>query len=76
MRINGASVGTGAGSDVLGHPLEALTWLANHLIERGRFLRQDDVVLTGSVVATHWLGPGDRMSSCIETLGEAALTVR
>lgn len=54
MRINDKIVGEGAGGDVLGHPFEALAWLANHLLGRGNTLRTGDVVLMGSVVATKW----------------------
>ncbi len=75
MRINGAAVGEGVGGDVLGHPLEALAWLANHLIGRGRRLRAGDVVLTGSVVATRWPEVGDEMTTEIESLGRATLSV-
>lgn len=75
MAINGSVVGSGVGADVLGHPLDALAWLANHLIERGRFLRAGDVVLTGSVVPTHWLSPGDEMVTRVDGLGEAVLRV-
>ncbi len=75
MTINGAVVGEGAGGDVLGHPLEALAWLANHLDARGRRLRAGDVVLTGSVVATKFPAPGDEMTTEIEGLGRATLRV-
>ena len=34
MEINGARVGAGTGADVMGHPFEALTWLANHAAAR------------------------------------------
>ena len=30
-RINGLIVGQGHGRDVMGHPFEALAWVANHL---------------------------------------------
>lgn len=73
MRINGETVGEGRGGDVLGHPMEALAWLANHLLERGRSLRAGEVVLTGSVVPTKWPSPGDHMESEIEGLGVASL---
>src|SRR5690606_1456491 len=33
--INGVEVGRGLGRDVLGHPLNALAWLANSLTDRG-----------------------------------------
>lgn len=75
MLINGSPVGEGVGGDVLGHPLEALAWLANHLIERGRSLQAGQVVLTGSVVATKWPAVGDEMSTEIEGLGAARLRV-
>lgn len=75
MRINGEVAGEGHGRDVLGHPFEALAFLANSLNRRGKRLEAGDVVLTGSVVATKWLKPGDEMATEIEGLGEARLTV-
>lgn len=76
MIINGEEVGHGVGADALGHPLAALAWLANSLVRRGRMLRAGDVVLTGSIVATKWLKPGDEMTTIIDGLGEASLKVR
>lgn len=75
MRINGEVVGEGVGGDALGHPLEPVAFLANNLIARGRMLRAGDVVLTGSIVATKWLKAGDTMTTEVEGLGEASLTV-
>ena len=74
MAINGVQVGTGTGADVMGHPFEALTWLANHAARSGRPLAAGDVVLTGSVVETKWVEPGDRVRVAIEGLGEASVT--
>ena len=74
MAINGAPVGAGTGADVMGHPFEALTWLANHAAASGRPLRARDVVLTGSVVETKWVEPGDTVRVEIEGLGEASVT--
>ena len=76
MLINGEVVGTGSGADVLGHPLTALAWVSNHLISRGRSLKTGDVVMTGSVVRTHWLNPGDEMTTRFNGLGEVSLKVR
>ena len=74
MAINGACVGAGTGSDVMGHPFEALTWLANHAAQGARPLRAGDVVLTGSVVETKWVEPGDTIQVAITGLGEASVT--
>ena len=75
MLINDEVVGEGVGRDALGHPLVPLAWLANNLNERGTMLRAGDVVLTGSIVATKWLQPGDHMVSEVDGLGRAGLTV-
>jgi len=74
MEIEGARVGAGTGSDVMGHPFEALTWLANHAAASARPLQAGDVVLTGSVVETKWVEPGDRVRVAIAGLGEASVT--
>ena len=74
MTINGVEVGAGIGADVMGHPLEALVWLANHAAATGRPLSEGDLVLTGSIVETHWVGPGDTVRVEIEGLGEAIVS--
>ena len=76
MMLNGAVVGEGKGADALGHPLEALAWIANNLVERGRTLRAGQVVLTGSIVATKIPKVGDEVVVAIDGLGEASLSVR
>jgi 2-keto-4-pentenoate hydratase len=68
--INGAKVGRGRGSDVMGHPLEALAWLANNMARRGQSLKAGEFVFTGSVVETKWLNPGDRVLMLMEGLGD------
>lgn len=75
MAINGETVGQGMGADAMGHPLDALTWLVNHLAERGIGLVAGQFVLTGSMVTTRWLEAGDEMVSSVDKLGEARLTV-
>ncbi|MBV8567766.1 MAG: fumarylacetoacetate hydrolase family protein [Methylobacteriaceae bacterium] len=74
--INGASAGTGSGADVMGHPYRALAWLANNLADRGRRLEAGAVVLSGSVVQTRWLSPGDRVTVSLAGLGSVELVNR
>ncbi len=59
--INGTEAGQGTGADVLGHPHNALAWLANHLAADGKGLRAGEIVLTGSLVKTVWLEAGDKV---------------
>jgi 2-oxo-3-hexenedioate decarboxylase/2-keto-4-pentenoate hydratase len=73
--INGREVGRGQGSDVMGHPLNALAWLANSLADAGAYLREGEIVLTGSLVETKWLQRGDNASVTITDLGTVTLSV-
>ena len=75
MTINGELVGEGHGSDVMGHPLEPLVWLANMLAIRGKSLTAGTVVITGSIVTPKFLNPGDVATVAIEGIGEARLKV-
>jgi 2-keto-4-pentenoate hydratase len=71
--VNGIEVGSGTGADVMGHPHAALAWLAGHLGRRGKMLREGEIVLTGSLVQTVWLGRGDNVTVTISGLGEVGL---
>jgi 2-keto-4-pentenoate hydratase len=74
--INGKEVGRGSGALVMGHPLEALAWLANSRAKHGLGpLKAGEFVLLGSVVETKWLNPGDEVRIELEELGELRLTV-
>jgi 2-oxo-3-hexenedioate decarboxylase/2-keto-4-pentenoate hydratase len=72
--INGVEAGQGTGGDVLGHPHHALAWLANHLASDGNALRAGEFVLTGSLVKTLWLNPGDSVVMELSGLGRVAAT--
>ena len=73
--INGAAVGEGYGRDVMGHPLDALAWIANNLAARGLGLWRGDVVITGSLVTSKFPKPGDRVRFEAGALGAVELLV-
>jgi 2-keto-4-pentenoate hydratase len=60
---------------VLGHPLDALAWLANTLAGRGKELEAGMLVMTGSIVSTKFLNPGDEAAFTFEGLGDIRLNV-
>lgn len=74
MDVNGVEFGSGAGSLIMGHPLEALAWLANRLAERGRELKSGEFVTLGSVVPTKWVSQGDLIE--VEMAGLGSVTVK
>jgi 2-keto-4-pentenoate hydratase len=49
MTCNGVEVASGRGAECLGHPVNAVTWLANAVGERGLPLREGEVILSGSL---------------------------
>jgi len=73
--INGNKVGEGRGADVMGHPLDALAWLADHLASLGRGLLRGDVVITGSIVTSKTVTTGDHVVFDVEGLGKVELRV-
>jgi len=68
-------VGRGTGRDVLGHPLEALAWLANHLAARGLPVKAGDIVTTGSLVKSQFPVAGNRISFRLPGFGEVTLNI-
>jgi 2-keto-4-pentenoate hydratase len=72
--INGKKVGQGTGADVLGHPHNALAWLANHLAAEGKGLHAGQIVLTGSLIKTVWLNAGDKVKMELSGLGNVSVT--
>jgi 2-keto-4-pentenoate hydratase len=71
--INDEPGGQGKTGDAMGHPFEALAWVANLLNRRGRALERGMIVMTGSSITTKFPVLGDRVRFAIDGLGEVAL---
>lgn len=67
--VNGEEAGRGTGADVLGHPHNALAWLANHLAAEGNGLHAGQIVLTGSLAKPVWPKAGDKVRMELKGLG-------
>jgi 2-keto-4-pentenoate hydratase len=71
--VNDQPAGQGKTGDAMGHPFEAVAWLANLLNGRGRELQRGMIVMTGSSITTKFPAPGDRVRFAIDGLGEIVL---
>ncbi len=69
FRIDGEPAAqTGSGAEILGHPLAALAWLAEHLLARGAQLKRGEIVTLGSVVKTIYPTAGTQVEAVFEGL--------
>jgi 2-keto-4-pentenoate hydratase len=59
--VNGQSIGSGHSRDVMGHPLQALAWIANHMASRGHAFKAGQWVTTGSWLASYFPKPGQAL---------------
>lgn len=76
LKLDGISVGTGLGSDVNGHPVEPMLWIANAINSRGGSLKKGDIVITGSMIPPIEVKSGVRASLEMDLLGEITLDVK
>ncbi len=74
LRRNGEIISTGAGAQVLGHPAEAVAWLANSLAARGEELGEGQIVLSGSLSGGHPVKAGDTVTADFDRLGSVTAT--
>lgn len=73
LRMNDTEIGSGKGADALGNPLAAVAWLADLLAERGHCLKRDMIVMTGSIVPTHFPAAGESLVFTLGDIGTAEL---
>ena len=75
LKLNGEFAGNGLGSDLNGHPVEPMVWIANALRSRGRSLQKGDVVITGSMIPPAPLETGASALLTMDGLGSVTLKV-
>ena len=71
--VNGKLLREGTGSAVLGHPLNALTWLANTLSDRGLGLEAGQYVTTGVTTEVYMAERGDIIAADFGIVGKVDL---
>lgn len=67
--VDGEEVAASDGANVLGNPLNALAWLANHLAKRGYEIKAGQWVTSGAATGPIPAPPGSTMSADFGPLG-------
>ena len=75
LRLNGEYVGFGAGASIMGHPARAVAELACALYKAGRGLKKGDIILSGAIVASTPVKPGDEIRADFGYMGGVSLRV-
>ena len=70
---NGEVAATGAGAAALGHPANAVAWLANTLGQLGIPLKAGEVILSGSLATLVPVAAGDHLRMAIGGLGACSI---
>ena len=73
LEKNGEIVATGAGAAALGHPANAVAWLANTLGALGIALEAGEVILSGSLAAMVPVKAGDNLRVSIGGIGSCSV---
>jgi 2-keto-4-pentenoate hydratase len=73
--VNGTEIGFAHASDLMGHPMNVLAWLANAMAGRGEQLRAGEIVLLGGLLQTRWLNAGDKVSFDVTRMGRVEFSV-
>ena len=72
--LNDSVTNEGSGAAVLGHPLNALAWLAEALVADGGRLRAGDIVSTGTTLGIVIPQPGATITGDFGELGTVSVT--
>ena len=76
VTLNGESIDSGFGRNVLGDPRIGLTWLVNELSAIGITCEQDQIVTTGTCRVPVTVKPGDRIEADFGVLGKVGCSFR
>lgn len=71
--VNGKEIRRGRGDAIMGHPFNALTWLANFLCQQGGGLNAGDLVSTGTCMDVYEAEAGDDIRVDFGVIGAVEL---
>ncbi|WP_445493546.1 fumarylacetoacetate hydrolase family protein [Photorhabdus sp. SF281] len=73
LEKNGKLIDTGTGAAALGHPANAVAWLANMLGTLNMTLHQGEIILSGSLATMIPVNAGDQLKINLPGLGSAGI---
>lgn len=74
LKLNGTAVDQSIVGDAMGHPFAVVAWVANLLLDQGRQLESDMIVMTGSSMKTRFPTNNDEFQFSVDGLGTVSVT--
>ncbi len=74
MVVDGVTTGSGTGRDIMGDPVDALTWLVQRLAHRGIDVEAGQLVTVGTATGAAALEPGATAQLTIDGLGQVEIS--
>lgn len=71
VKVNGELIDSAKGAEVLGTPLQSVSWLSGKLADFGRQLDAGTLIMTGSFTKQYGIEEGDRVQAAFDGLGVA-----
>jgi 2-keto-4-pentenoate hydratase len=66
VTIDGRESDAGFGSDLMGHPMSALAWLASHASGAGQTMRAGEIAILGSLVTSRFPVAGQHLAFALQ----------
>jgi 2-keto-4-pentenoate hydratase len=74
LYVDNKFICSGRGSNVLKDPLNSISWLANKLIQRGKFIKAGEIITTGNTLDKPIFAEKNTIISAkFDTLGEVTM---
>ncbi len=76
LKVNGIQTQEGTTAETMnGNPLEAVAWLAQHLGKRGKVIKAGEPILTGSIIQSQFIEPGNNLEFALDGLPPVHLSL-
>ena len=73
LRVNGEVRGSATAVEVLGDPVNSVVFIANKMAELGLSLEAGMILMTGSIVRSVTVRPGDEVRAEFTRLGQVSV---
>ena len=72
---DGELINTATSKEVMGNPINSVTWLANKMIELGSFIKKGDIILSGSFTPVLDIKSGEKYKADFSGIGSVEIEV-